>query len=157
MASTISVIDTSKSFSTWVFVPHGTRAPEFECEWRWNCCLQTHHLLIRNLPELRAAEMHQTVYFQCMEDGPESLLAPIEAEFRETRPVGPCLSIDGRPRSPTDMRITRRIVPARANQRKQKHAIIWVVTSEECLWTMKRKAMATEAAHENAQRHRQLS
>ena len=23
----------------------------------------------------------QTVYFQCMEDGPESLLVPIEAEF----------------------------------------------------------------------------
>ena len=41
---------------------------------------QTHHLIAEILPELRPAEM-QTVYFQCMEDGPESLLAPIEAEF----------------------------------------------------------------------------
>jgi hypothetical protein len=41
---------------------------------------QTHHLIAEILPELRPSEM-QTVYFQCMEDGPESLLAPIEAEF----------------------------------------------------------------------------
>ena len=41
---------------------------------------QTHHLIAEILPELRPAEM-QTVYFQCMEDGPESLLGPIEAEF----------------------------------------------------------------------------
>jgi len=41
---------------------------------------QTHHLIAEILPELQPAEM-QTVYFQCMEDGPESLLAPIEAEF----------------------------------------------------------------------------
>ena len=41
---------------------------------------QTHHLIAEILPELRPVEM-QTVYFQCMEDGPESLLAPIEAEF----------------------------------------------------------------------------
>jgi hypothetical protein len=41
---------------------------------------QTHHLIAEILPELRPGEM-QTVYFQCMEDGPESLLAPIEAEF----------------------------------------------------------------------------
>ncbi len=41
---------------------------------------QTHHLIAENLPELRPAEM-QIVYFQCMEDGPESLLAPIEEEF----------------------------------------------------------------------------
>ena len=41
---------------------------------------QTHHLIAEILPELRPAEM-QTVYFQCIEDGPDSLLAPIEAEF----------------------------------------------------------------------------
>jgi hypothetical protein len=41
---------------------------------------QTHNLIAEILPELRAIEI-QTVYFQCMEDGPESLLAPIEAEF----------------------------------------------------------------------------
>lgn len=41
---------------------------------------QTHHLIAEILPELRPAEM-QSVYFQYMEDGPESLLAPIEAEF----------------------------------------------------------------------------
>ena len=41
---------------------------------------QTHHLIAEILHELRPAEM-QTVYFQCMEDGPASLLAPIEAEF----------------------------------------------------------------------------
>lgn len=41
---------------------------------------QTHRLITEILPELRPAEM-QTLYFQCMEDGPESLLAPIEAEF----------------------------------------------------------------------------
>jgi len=41
---------------------------------------QTHHLIAEILPGLRPAEM-QTVYFQCIEDGPESLLAPIEAEF----------------------------------------------------------------------------
>jgi len=40
----------------------------------------THNLIAEILPELRPAEM-QTVYFQCIEDGPESLLAPIEAEF----------------------------------------------------------------------------
>ena len=39
-----------------------------------------YHLIAEILPELRPAEM-QTVYFKCMEDGPESLLAPIEAEF----------------------------------------------------------------------------
>ena len=41
---------------------------------------QMHLLIAEILPELRPAEM-QTVYFQCIEDGPESLLAPIEAEF----------------------------------------------------------------------------
>lgn len=41
---------------------------------------QTNHLTAEILPELRPAEM-QTVYFQCMEDGPASLLAPIEVEF----------------------------------------------------------------------------
>jgi hypothetical protein len=41
---------------------------------------QTHRLIAEILPELRPAEM-QTVYFQCMEDGPVSLLAPIKAEF----------------------------------------------------------------------------
>ena len=41
---------------------------------------QTHHLIAEILPELRNCEI-QTIYFQCMEDGPESLLAPIEAEF----------------------------------------------------------------------------
>jgi hypothetical protein len=46
---------------------------------------QTHHLIAEILPERRPAEM-QTVYFQCMEDGPESLLAPIEAEFAKGGP-----------------------------------------------------------------------
>jgi hypothetical protein len=41
---------------------------------------QTHVLIAEILPELRPSDM-QTVYFQCIEDGPESLLAPIEAEF----------------------------------------------------------------------------
>ncbi|MDQ0839204.1 hypothetical protein [Sphingomonas faeni] len=41
---------------------------------------QTHNLIAEILPELRNCEI-QTIYFQCIEDGPESLLAPIEAEF----------------------------------------------------------------------------
>jgi len=41
---------------------------------------QTHILIAEILPDLRPCEM-QTIYFQAMEDGPESLLAPIEAEF----------------------------------------------------------------------------
>jgi hypothetical protein len=41
---------------------------------------QTRQLIAEILPELRPSDM-QTVYFQCIEDGPESLLAPIEAEF----------------------------------------------------------------------------
>lgn len=41
---------------------------------------QTHNLIVEILPEIRPCEM-QTIYFQTMEDGPESLLAPIEAEF----------------------------------------------------------------------------
>lgn len=41
---------------------------------------QTHHLIAEILAKLRPAEM-QAAYFWCMEDGPESLLAPIEAEF----------------------------------------------------------------------------
>lgn len=41
---------------------------------------QTHNLIAEILPELRPCEM-QTIYFQTIEDGPESLLAPIEAEF----------------------------------------------------------------------------
>jgi hypothetical protein len=41
---------------------------------------QTHYLIAEILPELRSGEM-QTIYFQCIEDGPESLLGPIEAEF----------------------------------------------------------------------------
>jgi hypothetical protein len=43
---------------------------------------QTHDLIAETLPKLRPAEM-QTVYFQCIEDGPESLLEPIEAEFAQ--------------------------------------------------------------------------
>ncbi len=42
---------------------------------------QTHCLIAETLPELRPYEI-QTVYFQCIEDGPWSLLAPIEAEFQ---------------------------------------------------------------------------
>ncbi len=41
---------------------------------------QTHMLIAEILPDIRPCEM-QTIYFQAMEDGPESLLAPIEAEF----------------------------------------------------------------------------
>jgi hypothetical protein len=41
---------------------------------------QTHILIAEILPQIRPCEM-QTVFFQCIEDGPESLLAPIEAEF----------------------------------------------------------------------------
>lgn len=41
---------------------------------------QTHNLISEILPDVRPCEM-QTIYFQAMEDGPESLLAPIEAEF----------------------------------------------------------------------------
>jgi hypothetical protein len=41
---------------------------------------QTHHLIAEILPDIRPWEM-QTIYFQAIEDGPESLLAPIEAEF----------------------------------------------------------------------------
>lgn len=41
---------------------------------------QTHNLIVEILPEIRPCEM-QTIYFQTIEDGPESLLAPIEAEF----------------------------------------------------------------------------
>jgi hypothetical protein len=41
---------------------------------------QTHTLIAEILPELRPCEM-QTIFFQCLEDGPETLLAPIEAEF----------------------------------------------------------------------------
>ncbi len=41
---------------------------------------QTHILIAEILPDLRPCEI-QTIYFQLMEDGPESLFAPIEAEF----------------------------------------------------------------------------
>ena len=41
---------------------------------------QTHNLIAEILPDIRPFEM-QTIYFQAMEDGPESLLASIEAEF----------------------------------------------------------------------------
>lgn len=41
---------------------------------------QTHNLIAEILPDIRPCEM-QTIYFQAMEDGPETLLAPIEAEF----------------------------------------------------------------------------
>ncbi|KQM72712.1 hypothetical protein ASE72_19345 [Sphingomonas sp. Leaf20] len=41
---------------------------------------QTHILIVEVIPELRPCEI-QTIYFQAMEDGPESLLAPIESEF----------------------------------------------------------------------------
>ena len=41
---------------------------------------QTHNLIVEILPQLRPCEI-QNIYFQSMEDGPESLLAPIEAEF----------------------------------------------------------------------------
>jgi hypothetical protein len=41
---------------------------------------QTHNLIAEILPNIRPCEM-QTIYFQAMEDGPQTLLAPIEAEF----------------------------------------------------------------------------
>lgn len=41
---------------------------------------QTHNLILEILPDIRPCEM-QSIYFQAIEDGPESLLAPIEAEF----------------------------------------------------------------------------
>jgi hypothetical protein len=41
---------------------------------------QTHVLIAEILPMIRPCEM-QTIYFQAIEDGPESLLAPIEQEF----------------------------------------------------------------------------
>ena len=41
---------------------------------------QTHNLIAEILPELRPCEM-QTIFFQCFEDDPETLLAPIETEF----------------------------------------------------------------------------
>jgi hypothetical protein len=37
---------------------------------------QTHTLIAEILPELRPCEM-QNIFFQCFEDGPETLLAPI--------------------------------------------------------------------------------
>lgn len=53
--------------------------------------VQTHHLIAEILPELRPTET-QIVYFQCMEDGPESLLAPIEEEFAR-RGLGAMMSV----------------------------------------------------------------
>jgi hypothetical protein len=41
---------------------------------------QTHILIAEILPQIRPCEM-QTVFFQCIEDGPETLLPVIEAEF----------------------------------------------------------------------------
>jgi hypothetical protein len=41
---------------------------------------QTHNLIAETLPDIRPCEM-QTIYFQAMEDGPDTLPAPIEAEF----------------------------------------------------------------------------
>lgn len=41
---------------------------------------ETHNLIAEILPELRPCEI-QTIFFQTIEHGPESLLAPIEAEF----------------------------------------------------------------------------
>lgn len=41
---------------------------------------QTHNLIVEILPDIRPCEM-QAIYFQAIEDGPETLLAPIEAEF----------------------------------------------------------------------------
>jgi hypothetical protein len=41
---------------------------------------QIHTLIAEILPGLRPCEM-QNFLFQCFEDGPETLLAPIEAEF----------------------------------------------------------------------------
>lgn len=43
---------------------------------------QTHILIAEILSELRSCEI-QTIFFQCIEDGPDTLLAPIEAEFRK--------------------------------------------------------------------------
>ena len=57
---------------------------------------QTHTLITEILPELRPCEM-QTIFFQCHEDGPDTLLAPIEAEFarRGLSPYGK-FSTEGR-------------------------------------------------------------
>jgi len=41
---------------------------------------QTHALIAEILPDLEPSVM-QTVFFQCIEDGPETLLPVIEAEF----------------------------------------------------------------------------
>ncbi len=41
---------------------------------------QTHVLIAEILPDIRPCEM-QTIYFQIIEDGPETLIGPIEAEF----------------------------------------------------------------------------
>jgi hypothetical protein len=41
---------------------------------------QTHTLIAEILPDLEPSVM-QTVFFQCIEDGPETLLPVIEAEF----------------------------------------------------------------------------
>lgn len=50
---------------------------------------RTHHRIAAIPPEFRNCEM-QTIYFRCIEDGPEHPLAPIEAKFgkREISPYG---------------------------------------------------------------------
>lgn len=46
---------------------------------------QNYNLIAEILPDIRPCEM-QTIYFQAIEDGPESLLATIEAEFARRGP-----------------------------------------------------------------------
>lgn len=46
---------------------------------------QTHNLIAEILPNIRPCEL-QTIYFQAIKDGPESLLATIEAEFARRGP-----------------------------------------------------------------------
>jgi hypothetical protein len=72
----VKALTPSIQCSTFVLMEHAPESMRSDAE----PLSQTHHLIAEILPELRPAEM-QTVYFQCMEDGPQSLLAPIEAEF----------------------------------------------------------------------------
>ena len=50
---------------------------------------ETLSLIAEILPQRRPAEM-QTVYFQCMEDGPQKLAGADRGGVREPRPVAPC-------------------------------------------------------------------
>lgn len=55
---------------------HASESPHSHAMWS----SETHNLIVEILPELRPCEI-QTIFFQTIEHGPESLLEPIEAEF----------------------------------------------------------------------------